>query len=150
MISKIRYKGELVNVFDKVGVIEKDLNQMLPEMERSRLIKAMSRCRQFYEGKLFYGRKTSDKEEIKRRQVLELTQIEKIIYHYLIENDYNPSTTYRWFLSTRLPSDMKERLLKREISVKQAMSISANRRRVTISNQGMLMLEEMQTIIVGL
>ncbi len=150
MVSKIRDKGQLVSIFDKVQRIEKDLNQLLPEMDRSRLIKAMSKCRQHYEGKLYYGRRTYDPEEIKKRPKLELSEIEKIIYHYLIENDLNPSTTYRWFLATRLPSDIKERLSNREIPVKLAMSIAANRRRIRVSNQGLLMMDEMVNIIGGL
>lgn len=150
MVATIRENGKLVSVFDKVSLIEKDLKQMLPEMDRSRLIKAMSKCRQFYEGKLYYGRRTSDKKEMKKRDKLELTEIEKIIYHYLLQKKLNPSTTYRWFLATRLPSDLQEKISKREIPVKTAMSIASNRRRTKISRQGLLMMEEMTTIMEGL
>ncbi len=150
MASKIRHKGQLISVFDKVQQIEKDLNQLLPEMNRSRLIKAMSKCRQYYEGNLYYGRRTSDPKEKSKRKPLELSEIGKIIYHYLISKSLNPSTTYRWFLATRLPSDIKERLSKREIPVKLAMSISANRRRIRVSNQGLLMMDEMINILGGL
>ena len=150
MVSKIRDNGQLVSIFDKVSMIEKDLKRLLPEMDRSRLIKAMSKCRQHYEGKLYYGRRTSDPEERKKRAPIALSEIEKIIYHHLIKNDLNPSTAYRWFLATRLPSDIKERLSKKEIPVKIAMNIAANRRRIRVSNQGLLMMDEMVSIIGGL
>jgi len=149
-MARIREKGKLISVFDRINRIEKDLNKVLPEIDRPRLIKALSRCRQFYEDRLYYGRRTSDPEERKQRRRMELTEIEKIVYQYLLEHDLNPSTTYRWFLSTRVPSDIQDKLAKGEMPVKLALRISANRRRIRESNEGILMMEEMVNILGGL
>jgi hypothetical protein len=150
MATKIRDNGKLISIFDKVNMVQKRLNQLLPELDHIGILKAMSRCRQYYEKKLYYGRRTSDPNEIKKRQKLQLTPVEKIIYEFLIKEKLNPSTTYRWFLATRLPEDVKERLQKGEIPAKIALKIGANRRRNKTSNQGLLMMEEMNEIIAGL
>ncbi len=147
MTAKIRDNGQLINIFDKVNMVQKKLNQILPELDHIGIIKAMSRCRQYYEKKLYYGRRTTDPKEIKKRPKIELTSIEKIIYEFLIKEKLNPSTTYRWFLATRLPDDVKERLAKGEIPAKIALKIGVNRRRNNISNKGLLMMEDMIEVI---
>jgi hypothetical protein len=149
-MKEIIENGQRLSVFDKVNQIEKGLNQLLPEFDRSGFIKILSKCRRFYEGKLYHGRYTSDKKEQKKRKRLELTEVERIVYQFLLERKLNPSTVYRWFLSTRLPKDIKDKLANKQIPVKKAMEIAANRRRVRSSNQGLLMMEEMLTIIGGL
>jgi hypothetical protein len=150
MTYRIRDKGRKISIFDKVNRIEEQLKQILPEIKRSMLIKALAKCRTYYEGNLYYGRRTSNKEERKQRKKRELTEIEKIIYQWLLKNNYNPSTTYRWFLATRVPDDIKEKLEKNLIPIRQAMIISTNRRKVKYSNIGLMMMEEMKTTIGGL
>ena len=81
---------------------------------------------------------------------MELTQTELILYDFLLRNKYNPSTTYRWFLASRVPDDVKQKLEKGQISVKKAMEIAYNRKRVRESNFGLLMMEEMRQIVRGL
>ena len=102
----------------------------------------LSHCRNYYEGKLFYGRRDSPK-----RKPRELTTNERMLYDYILKNGLNPSTTYRWFLATRLPDDIKEKLRKGQIGQNKAMQISANRRRVKHSNMGLLMMEEIRSAI---
>ena len=150
MTYRIRENGKKISLFDKVGHIKEQLNQVLPEIEGNRIIAMMGHCRKEYEGKNYYGRRTSDKEEEKRRKRFELTPMERILYDFLLRNNLNPSTTYRWFLATRVPDDIKAKLQKRQISVKKAMEISYNRKRVRDSNIGMLMTEEMREIVRGL
>ena len=76
-----------------------------------------------------------------------LTEVEEILYGYLIRKGLNPCTTYRWFIATRLPDDIKYKLAKGQIGQAQAMKISANRRRTKQSVDGLLMMEEIRTII---
>jgi len=79
-----------------------------------------------------------------------LTNNESILYEFLLRNNLNPSTCYRWFIATRVPEDVKDMLCKGKLSIKKAMQISANRRRVKESNKGLLMMEELRTIMRGL
>ena len=150
--TRIRYKevidGKLVgrkrSIFDKVNEIKRDLKSIMPEVKGDELIKMFSHCRNFYYGKLYYGRRASPKNKVRNR---ELTANEKIVYDYMLKNNLNPSTTYRWFIATRLPQDIREQLAKGKIGQLQAMRISANRRRTKNSTEGLLMLEEIRSII---
>ena len=150
MTHRIRHNGHKKSVFDRVTEIKEQLEQVLPEIEGDRLISMMCHCRRYYEGNLYKGRRTSDQEEKKKRKQLSLTQTERILYDFLIKNNLNPSTTYRWFLAVRVPEDIKDKLRKGQISYKKAMEISYNRKRVRESNIGLLMMEEMRFIIRGL
>jgi len=150
MTYRIREKGKKKCIFDKTNEIKKQLKQVLPEIDGSRLIIMLGHCRRHYEGTLYYGRRTSNKEIAKKREKVKLTQMELLLYNFLLRNNLNPSTTYRWFLATRVPSEIKEQLEKGHISVKIAMQTAYNRKRVRESNQGLLMMEEMRIVMRGL
>jgi len=150
MTHKIRENGHKRSIFDKTKEIKEQLNQILPEIQGSRLISMLGHCRRHYEGNLYYGRRAKDKKEKKDKKPLNLTEMEKVLYDFLIRNKLNPSTTYRWFLATRVPEDIKDKLRKGQISYKKAMEIAYNRKRVRESNIGLLMLEEIRIIIRGL
>lgn len=140
---QIRQNGRKVSMFDKVNEIKRDLKELIPEIEGEQLIALFSKVRTYYMNKkkgIFVGRKAKG---ILRPP----TEIEELLYGYLIKNNLNPSTTYRWFIATRLPADIKEKLSKGQIGQKQAMAISANRRRTKNSVNGLIMMEEIRTII---
>ena len=137
-------------IFDKVDEIKKQLNQILPEIEPTRFLPMLGHCRRFHDNTLYYGRRTSNPEVKKTRKRLQLSQMEQALYDFLIANDLNPGTVYRWFLATRVPADIKEKLETGQVSVKIAMMTAYNRKRVRDSNVGLLMMEEMRTIIRGL
>jgi len=141
---RIRENGRKINIFDKVNEIKQHLKDIIPEIESDKLIVILSHCRAYYEGKLHYGRRNVP-ENLQRTR--ELTANERIVYEYLLKNKLNPSTTYRWFIATRLPQDVREKLAKGEIGQKQAMLISANRRNAKMSQIGLLMMEEIREII---
>jgi len=141
---RIRENGKKINIFDKVNEIKQHLKDIIPEIESDKLIVILSHCRAYYEGKLHYGRRNVP-ENLQRTR--ELTANERIVYEYLLKNKLNPSTTYRWFIATRLPQDVREKLAKGEIGQKQAMLISANRRNAKMSQIGLLMMEEIREII---
>jgi len=150
MTHRVRDKGKKISLFDRVSEIKQQLKQIIPEVEGSRLITMLCHCRRYYEGDLYYGRRTANPEEKKKRKQLDLTQTERILYDFLIRNKLNPSTIYRWFLAVRVPEDIKDKLAKGQISYKKAMEISYNRKRVRESNIGLMMLEEMRIIVRGL
>ena len=143
---RIREKGHVKkSLFQKVAEIKDDIKRIIPELDSDGLISMLSHCRRYYEGKLFYGRRTNP-----NKQPRDLTANERLLYDYILKNNLNPCTTYRWFLATRLPSDIKEKLAKGQIGQKKAMQISANRRRVKNNNMGLLMMEEIRNIVSGL
>ncbi len=150
MTHRIRDNGRKISIFDKVNRIKKQLNQLIPEIDQSRLIEMMAHCRSYYSGTLYYGRRTSNKDEQQKRKPKVLTQMEKMLFDFLIANNLNPSTTYRWFLAVRVPSDIRDKLESGQISVKIAMQTTYNRKRVRESNLGLLMMEDMRIIIRGL
>ena len=149
---RIREKdGHKKNIFDKVNEIKDDLRTLFPEIDDSRYIKMLSRCRRKYGGVLYKGRVGKVlKLPIEFRLKDELSANELILYDYLLKKKLNPGTTYRWFIATRIPDDIKEKLAQGQISTKKAMEISANRKRVRESNLGLLMMEELRTIVRGL
>lgn len=143
---RIRENGQKRSLFDKVNEIKKGIKTILPELEGDKLIAMLSKIRTYVAHKkkgVPLGRKGW-------KGYRKLTFNEKVLYEYLLKKDLNPSTTYRWFLATRIPEDVKEKLSKGKISVKKAMQISANRRRVKDSNLGLLMIEEIRTMMRGI
>src|SRR3989344_5629118 len=139
--THIRENGHKVNVFKKVDEIKKDLKVVIPEIEGDKLLEIMGHCRSYYEGKFYYGRRTSP-----TRKKREMTQNERIVYDYLIRKGLKAPTIYRWFLATRLPDDVREKLAKGQVSYKAAMRITWNRKRAAETNQGLLLIEELRTI----
>jgi hypothetical protein len=95
---RVRDKRRKINIFDKVHQIKTDIKALLPEIEEDRLLPIFSHLRAFYEGNLHYGRRNVPENRQRKR---ELTNAEKIIYDYLLKNNLNPSTTYRWLLACR-------------------------------------------------
>ena len=141
--TKIRENGKKRSIFDKVNEIKSDIKSILPEVEGDRLISMLSKIRTYIAHKkkgIPLGRKGW-------KGYRKLTNNESILYEYLLKNDLNPSTTYRWFIATRVPEDVKDMLARGKLSIKKAMEISANRRRVKESNKGLLMMEELRTIM---
>ncbi len=143
---RIRENGQKRSLFDKVNEIKKGIKTILPELEGDKLIAMLSKIRTY----VAHKKKGVPLGRNGWKGYRELTFNEKVLYEYLLKNNLNPSTTYRWFLATRIPEDVKEKLSKGKISVKKAMQISANRRRVKKSNLGLLMIEEIRTIMRGL
>jgi len=144
---RIRDKGKKINIFDKINSIKKDIKGLLPEIEDDKILPILSHIRNKHYGKLHYGRRALP-ENLQRKR--ELTRTEILIYDYLLKNNLNPSTTYRWFLACRVPQDIKEKLANGQISHKKAIMIAGNRLRAKESNIGLTMMEEIQNIVLSL
>ena len=145
--TNIREKGKKVNIFDKVNQIKKDLKGLLPEIEEDKIIPMFAHIRNFFYGNLHYGRRNVPENKKRKRN---LTEAERVLYDYMLKNDLNPSTTYRWMIACRVPADIKEKLAKGQISFRKAMQIAANRKRVRESNSGLLMMENINNILRSL
>ena len=145
--TQIREKGKKINIFDKVNQIRNDIKSLLPEIEEDKIIPMFSHVRNFFYGKLYYGRRAVPENKQRKR---ELTNAETILLDYMMKNKLNPSTTYRWMIACRIPADIKEKLAKGQVSFVKAMQISANRKKVRESNIGLMMIEEINNIVRSL
>jgi len=135
--------GRKRSIFDKVSEIKRDLKDIIPEIKDDELIPILSKIRTYYRHKkkgIPLGRKGW-------KGYRKLTNVETIVYDFLTKNNLNPCTTYRWFIATRLPQDIREKLAKGQIGQRTAMQIAANRRRTKNSVTGLLMMEEIRNII---
>lgn len=144
--TRIRDNGKKKCIFDKVNEIKSGIKDILPEVEGDKLISMLSKIRTYCS----HRKKGVPLGRRGQKGYRSLTNNESILYEYLLKNNLNPSTTYRWFLATRIPSDVQDKLSKGQLSVKKAMEISSNRRRVKESNMGLQMMEEIRIIIRGL
>ena len=142
---QIRENGHKRSIFDKTNEIKSELKKLFPEVESDGWISIFSHVRNYYRGNLHYGRRNS-----KNKKPRELTPIERQVYDYMMKKELNPCTTYRWFLATRIPEDIKTKLAQGKISHKRALLIASNRKSNADSNRGLLMLEELRTIFRGL
>lgn len=140
---RVRYKGKKIAIFDRINAIKKDLTAIIPEVDEDRFLSMLSHIKNFYYGKLHYGRNKPENQKRKR----ELTTNEKIVYDYMLKNKLNPSTTYRWFIACRMPADIKDKLQNGKISFTKAQLISDNRRKSKMSNTGLLMMEEINNVV---
>lgn len=145
--KNVRYKNKKIPIFDRINRIKKDLKALIPEVDEDKFLSMLSHIRNFYYGKLYYGRRAVKENFVNKR---ELTTNEKIVYDYMLKNKLNPSTTYRWFIACRLPSDVKDKLQNGQITFKKAMLINDNRKKSKMSNNGLLMMEEINNIITCL
>ena len=68
----------------------------------------------------------------------------------MLKHNLNPSTTYRWFIACRIPSDIKDKLKQGKISFRKAFLIADNRKKSKMSNTGLLMIEEINNIVSSL
>lgn len=140
--ARIRENGKKRSLFDKVNELKGYIKTMLPELDDDKVLGILSRCRTAYEGKVYYGRRGGP-----LRKTREMTVSERIIYDYLLKNGMKPNTVYRWFLASRIPSDIQALMKSKRISVKQAFQMSANRLRNRLSSEGLIMMEEIRRII---
>lgn len=137
----IRENGHKRNLFDKVSELKQRINVIVPEIDGEKLITIMSHLRREYEGKYYYGRHGNSNKP------LELTYNENIIKELLLQEKINPSVCYRWFLASRIPSDVMDKLRKGQISQNKAYEIAVNRKRNKLSSDGLILMENMRSII---
>lgn len=144
---RVRYNGRKINLFDRINIMKNDLKELLPEIEEDKFLSMASHVRNFFYGKLHYGRRAIP-ENLKKKK--ELTTNEKVLLDYYLKNHINPSTAYRWFVACRIPSDLKEKLSQGKVSFKKAFLIADNRKKSKLSNTGLLMIEEINNVVRSL
>lgn len=136
-----------LSMMEKTIQVKKDLKLLLPEIEEDKYLFMLSHLSNVLPNKQEYHNRNSRK---RTRSIRQLTEAEKVFLDYLIKNNLNPKTTYRWFLVSKLPEDIKESLQKGKLSVAQARKVATNRLRQRDSNTGLQMLEEISGVIRSL
>lgn len=136
-----------ISQMDKVIQIKKDFKTLLPEIEQDKYIQMLGHIYWYHRNKREY------RERIRGRfgKLRALTPSEIVMLDYLLKNNINPKTIYKWFHVCKLPEDIQSKLRNNEItSVVEARKIATNRMRQRDSNAGLLMLEEIKQTIASL
>lgn len=135
-----------ITMLDKVIQIKKDFKTLLPEIEQDKYIGMLCHVAYYLNRKEYRsrnGRKKTYKVKL-------LTEAEKVMLDYLLKNNLVPITVYRWFRVSKVPEDVMHKLRKGQLSVKEAIRTGTNRLRHRESNQGLVMLDEIQNIVASL
>lgn len=146
VMYKVKGKKRKVNIFSVVNGIKKDIKQQFPELEIETIMGMLSRIRKYHIQNLTHNKG----KKPRGRRSTKLTPLEMVFYDYLLKKGLNPSTTYLWFLACRVPEDVKNKVERGDLSCKEAIKIYNNRKRNKISNQGVMLIEEINEIIRGL
>lgn len=133
-----------ISMMDKTILVKRELKSLLPEIEEDKYLHMLSHLCNFDKNKKQYWTRDSRK---KTRTLRCLTSAEIVFLDYLLKNNLNPKTTYRWFLVSKLPEDIKDKLKKGFISVSQARKVATNRLRQRESNEGLSMMVDIQEIV---
>ena len=133
-----------MSMMDKTILIKRELKSLLPEIEEDKYLHMLSHLCNFHNNKKQYWTRDTRK---KTTTLKSLTSAEIVFLDYLLKNNLSPKTTYRWFLVSKLPEDIKEKLKKGFVSVAQARKVATNRLRQRESNEGLGMIIEIQEVV---
>ncbi|MFH1972630.1 MAG: hypothetical protein ABIJ18_04095 [archaeon] len=95
-------------VYDKMRVLKEGLKKEFKWLKDREMFGAMSKLSSWH-----YPNK--------RTKTMKLTNQEAMIYEFLLKNNYNPSTCYKWMLACCTNEDLQKKLMKGEISMKKAI-----------------------------
>lgn len=137
----------LITVFEKTERVRELIFEKYPELDEDQLIYILAHCREYYEGNLYYGRRTSNKQEKKLRPLRKLTEVESNILQLLLKYRVNPSTCYRWFLAARLPEDIMDQVKRKNLTAKKAQQIAYNRKFARESKLGWQLIARIKEIV---
>ena len=147
MIEPLFRNTRLITVFEKTRRVRELIIGHYPEINADELIYILSHCRAYYEGNLYYGRRTSNKKEKKQRPLKKLTEIESGIFQLLLKYRVNPSTCYRWFLAARLPEDIMNEVKHKNMTAKKAIQIARNRKFAKESKLGWQLISRIKEVV---
>lgn len=146
MAMTIRELNRRNKMLDKVVQLKKDFKVLLPEIEQDKYIIMLSHIA-YYQNRKQYRARNGRNGKYK---VKSLTPGETIVLDYLLKNNLVPITIYKWFRVCKVPEDIKTRLRKGEVSVKEAIATATNRLKLRQSNTGLIMIEEINNIVSSL
>ncbi len=96
----------MTGVFEKVSTFRKLVKTIFQELDDSALIEMLREVSTWH-----YSRKGI------------LSQDHLKLYELMMNNSYNPNTTYKWFLLTRSPFELREKLKLNLISQREAFAV---------------------------
>ena len=74
----------------------------------------------------------------KRTKNMKLSKDDTMLYELYLNNNYNPSTVYKWMLACNSNEDIQKKLMNGEISLKKALSLPKHTRKITQADSEML------------
>lgn len=133
-------------MIDKTNEMKRELKSLFPEIEENKYYSMLCHlCTRHKNNRQYYSRSNGKVGRLKQ-----LTKNEIILLDYLIKNEINPITAYKWFRVSRLPEDIKDKLRRGEISVYNARKTFVNRVKMRESREGFEMCEEILNVVRNL
>jgi len=105
-------------VYDKYAKIHNELRQEFPKLDKKEFFKITATLSTWH-----YPKKRC-KDQV-------LTKEQAMIYEWMLNNNYNPSTVYKWLLALNTNKDNQEKLKKGSMSLKKAMKCSKPFKHIT-------------------
>ena len=96
--------------FEKLKEVRKRVRDIYPKMSDEELMNIVG----FIDRK-WYGNK--------RRKGITLTKKQLTVYEILRQMGYKPFTVYKWILLWTAPQELREKVRKQELSIKQALTL---------------------------
>jgi hypothetical protein len=105
-------------VYDKYVKIHNEIRRDFPKFNKQDFFKITAKLSTWHYPK-------------KRGKGQTLTKEEAMIYEWLLNNSYNPSTVYKWLLALNTNKDNHQRLQKGVLSLKKTMKYSQPFKHIT-------------------
>ena len=105
-------------VYDKHVKVHNEVRKEFPDMDKKQFYKITAKLSTWHYPK-------------KRWKGQTLTKDEAMIYEWMLNHNYNPSTVYKWMLALNTNKDNQEKLKNGTMSLKKAMRCSKPFKHVT-------------------
>ncbi len=95
-------------VYDKYVRIHNTVRKIFPDIDKKKFFKIVATLSTWH-----YPKKRSDGQMLTKEQAM--------IYEWMLNNNYNPGTVYKWLLAMNTNKDNQDKLKKGSMSLKKAM-----------------------------
>ncbi len=112
-------------VYDKLRLVKDSVKKELKDLKERDLFRITARLSTWHYPK-------------KRTKNMKLSKTDAMVYEFCLNNNYNPSTVYKWMLACNSNKEVQEKLKNGEISLKKALSLPKFRRKITQMDSEML------------
>ncbi len=118
------------NVFERIESIKDILEPIVQDRDRRRTRALVLRCAKY-----------------QVKQINTLTETETKIYDILLKHKYTPKRVYEWLLLEDVPKHIKEKVALNKISLVEAGQQYVQWKRMTGTQAGKTIMDEMRNII---
>ncbi|MFW6450428.1 MAG: hypothetical protein ACOCZ6_05220 [Nanoarchaeota archaeon] len=105
-------------VYDKYRKIFGEVKKAFPEIDQKEFFRITSKLSTWHYPK-------------KRWDTMTLSKQETAVYEWMLNNEYNPSTVYKWMLAMNTTKDIQNKMKKGTVSLKQAIKCGKPYKHVT-------------------